>query len=92
MITVRGALSVIGRAMVAIIPTRRLVAIVIALSPLWLVSDNVALAALLVLAAAVLIDALLLPAKFQIQAQRIVPANVGLGDQERGEYRVSSSA
>lgn len=92
MITVRGALSVIGRAMVAIIPTRRLVAIVIALSPLWLVSDNVALAALLVLVAAVLIDALLLPAKFQIQAQRIVPANVGLGDQERGEYRVSSSA
>jgi uncharacterized protein (DUF58 family) len=92
MITVRGAIAAMGRAMVAIIPTRRLVGIVILLSPLWLVSQSVALAALLILAAAVLIDALLLPAKWQIEAQRIVPSNVGLGDQERGEYRVSSSA
>jgi len=92
MITVRGAIAAVGRAMVAIIPTRRLVGIVILLSPLWLVSQSVALAALLILVAAVLIDALLLPAKWQIEAQRIVPSNVGLGDQERGEYRVRSGA
>ena len=39
MITARGVLNAIGRAMVAIIPTRRLVAVVIVLSPLWLVSE-----------------------------------------------------
>jgi uncharacterized protein (DUF58 family) len=92
MITARGALGAIGRTMVAIVPTRRLVAVVIALSPLWLVSDVVALTMLLVLTAVVAIDALLLPAKWQIRAERIVPSNVGLGDQERGEYRVSSTA
>ena len=47
---------------------------------------------LLTLALVVLIDMLLLPAKWQIRAQRIVPANVGLGDRERGEYRVKSTA
>src|SRR5256885_7260085 len=78
--------------MVAIIPTRRLVVVVIALSPLWLVSDAVAAYALLALAVVVLVDMLLLPARWQIRAQRIVPANVGLGDQERGEYRVGSRA
>jgi uncharacterized protein (DUF58 family) len=91
-ITVRGALEAIGHAMVAIIPTRRLVVWVAVLSPLWLVSQAAAAAALLALAAAVIADMLLLPARWQIGAQRIVPANVGLGDQERGEYRVSSTA
>jgi len=42
MITVRGVLTAIGRAMVAIIPTRRLVVAVIAISPLWLVSEALA--------------------------------------------------
>jgi uncharacterized protein (DUF58 family) len=77
--------------MVAIIPTRRLVAAVIVLSPLWLVSESAAVYPLLVLALVVLIDMLLLPAKWQIRAQRIVPANVGLGDREQGEYRVRST-
>jgi uncharacterized protein (DUF58 family) len=91
-ITAGEALTKIGRAMVAIIPTRRLVALVIALSPLWFVSERMGVYALLVLALVVLLDMLLLPAKWQIRAQRIVPANVGLGDQERGEYRVRSMA
>ena len=43
MITVREAAEKVGRALVAVIPTRRLVAIVIALSPLWLVSADVAI-------------------------------------------------
>jgi uncharacterized protein (DUF58 family) len=91
-ITARGVLEAIGRAMVAIVPTRRLVAIVIVLSPLWLLSTAAAVYALLALALLVLTDMLLLPAKWQIRAQRIVPANVGLGDRERGEYRVRSTA
>jgi uncharacterized protein (DUF58 family) len=82
----------VGRALVAVIPTRQLVAIVIALSPLWLVSDIAAAYALVVVAAVVILDMLLLPAKWQITAQRIVPSNVGLGDKERGEYRVRSTA
>ena len=82
----------VGRAMVSIIPTRRLVAIVIALSPLWLLSDEAAAYALLVVAGVVILDMLLLPAKWQITAQRIVPSNVGLSDKERGEYRVRSTA
>jgi uncharacterized protein (DUF58 family) len=91
-ITARQLLTAIGRAMVAIIPTRRLVALVIALSPLWLLSEGAGMYALLALASIVLLDMLLLPAKWQVRAQRIVPANVGLGDKERGEYRVRSTA
>jgi uncharacterized protein (DUF58 family) len=91
-ITLRGALGAIGRSMLAVIPTRRLVAAVVLLSPLWLVSVAGAALALLVLALLVIIDMLLLPARWQIEAQRIVPANVGLGDREQGEYRVRSRA
>ncbi len=92
MITVREALHAVGRAMVAIVPTRRLVAAVVVLSPLWLVSAPLATLALVVLLVAVIVDLLFLPAKWQIEAQRIIPANVGLGDTERGEYRVKSLA
>jgi uncharacterized protein (DUF58 family) len=92
MITAREVLGRIGRAMVAIIPTRRLVAVVIVLSPLWFLSETMGAYALLVLGVVVLLDMLLLPAKWQVEAQRIVPANVGLGDRERGEYRVRSTA
>ena len=92
MITARVALARLGRALVSVIPTRRLVIIVAVLSPLWLVSQPVAAFALAIVAAAVILDLLLLPAKWQVTAQRIVPTNVGLGDNERGEYRVRSTA
>jgi uncharacterized protein (DUF58 family) len=82
----------VGRALVAVIPTRRLVGIVILLSPLWLIPDAAATYPLVVLAAVVILDILLLPAKWQITAERIVPSNVGLADKERGEYRVRSTA
>jgi len=85
-------MATVRRAMLALVPTRRLVALVIALSPLWLVSDVAAVAALVLVAALVIVDALLLPARWQITADRIVPSNVGLGDAERGEYRVRSTA
>jgi len=85
-------LATIGRGIVSVIPARRLVVIVAALSPIWLVSESAAAFALAVVAVAVIVDLLLLPAKWQVAAQRIVPANVGLGDKERGEYRVKSNA
>jgi uncharacterized protein (DUF58 family) len=89
-ITAREALRAVGRAMVAIVPTRRLVATLVVLSPLWVVSVPLAVLALLLLLVAVVVDLLFLPAKWQLEAERVVPANVGLGDGERGEYRVRS--
>ncbi|MEO6209383.1 MAG: DUF58 domain-containing protein, partial [Gemmatimonadaceae bacterium] len=53
--------------------------------------EVVAIIALALVAVAVVADVLLLPAKWQLAAQRIVPSNVGLGDRERGEYRVRST-
>ncbi|MEP7065153.1 MAG: DUF58 domain-containing protein [Gemmatimonadota bacterium] len=92
MITGRQVLGAIGRAMVAFTPTRRLVTVVVLLSPLWLFSTRAAAYALLAVIVVVILDMLRLPAKWQISAQRIVPANVGLGDKEQGEYRVRSTA
>ncbi|MEO6209423.1 MAG: hypothetical protein ABIQ10_04765, partial [Gemmatimonadaceae bacterium] len=68
------------RALISVLPTRRLVVLVVALAPLWLVSEVVAIIALALVAVAVVADVLLLPAKWQLAAQRIVPSNVGLGD------------
>jgi uncharacterized protein (DUF58 family) len=92
MISARRVLVKIRRGIFSVIPARRLVAIVVVLSPLWLASSTLAIYALTMVAAATILDLLLLPAKWQITAQRIVPANVGLGDREHGEYRVRSTA
>jgi uncharacterized protein (DUF58 family) len=91
-IDVRVVLTRIGRSIVSVLPTRRLVYVVLMCSLLWLVSGSVAVIALLMIAIAVAADVLLLPAPWQVAVQRIVPANVGLGDDERGEYRVRSTA
>lgn len=92
MITARAVFARLGLGLVSVIPTRRLVILVASLSPLWLVSQAMAAYALAMVAAAVILDLLLLPAKWQVTAQRIVPTNVGLGDNEHGEYRVRSTA
>jgi uncharacterized protein (DUF58 family) len=81
----------IVRWLVSFVPTRKLVAIVLACSVLWLVSSAAAVVALLVIAIAVATDLLMLPAPWQIVVNRVVPANVGLGDNEHGEYRVRST-
>jgi uncharacterized protein (DUF58 family) len=88
----RQVIDHVGRALVSVIPTRRLVVIVAVLSPIWLVSQKAAVYALVLIAAAVILDMLLLPAKWQLTAERIVPSNVGLGDKECGQYRVRSTA
>ncbi len=90
--TVRDALARVGRGVVSVIPTRRLAIIVAVLSPAWLVWQEGAIFALAAVVVAIILDLLLLPAKWQVTAQRIVPSNVGLGDRERGEYRVCSTA
>ena len=85
------ALSRTARWLVSFVPTRRLAAVVLACSLLWLVSSGAAVVALLVIAIAVATDLLLLPAPWQIVVHRVVPSNVGLGDSEHGEYRVRST-
>ena len=87
----RAVLVRIARWIASFVPTRRLVAIVLACSLLWLVSSAAAVVALLAITVAVAVDLLLLPAPWQIAVHRVVPANVGLGDAERGEYRVRST-
>ena len=92
MISARAVLAKTGRAIVSVIPTRRLVAIVAASAPIWLVSVRAGAFVVVAIAVAVLLDMLLLPAQWQVVAQRIVRSNVGLGDLEHGEYRVRSTA
>ncbi|MFI5242436.1 MAG: DUF58 domain-containing protein [Gemmatimonadales bacterium] len=87
----RAALARIVRWIASVVPTRRLVAIVLACSLLWLVSSAAAVVALMAIAIGVAVDLLLLPAPWQIAVHRVVPSNVGLGDAERGEYRVRST-
>ncbi len=79
-----------GRWVVSVLPTRRFVLAVFVLSPLWIVSTVAAALALALLAIAAVVDVFLLPAPWQVAVTRVVPTNVGLGDDERGEYRVSS--
>jgi uncharacterized protein (DUF58 family) len=81
-----------GRRLVSTLPTRRLVLAVGVLSPLWLISAPAAAVALFLVAVAVAVDVLLLPARWQLTVTRIVPTNVGLGDEEHGEYRIASRA
>ncbi|MGH7622263.1 MAG: DUF58 domain-containing protein, partial [Gemmatimonadaceae bacterium] len=87
----REALLRVGRWLISVVPTRRLVAIVAVASLLWLLSSAAAVVALLLIAIAVAADLLLLPAPWQIVVERVVSPNVGLGDDEHGEYRVRST-
>ncbi|MDQ2766976.1 MAG: DUF58 domain-containing protein [Gemmatimonadota bacterium] len=89
---VRSLIGTVASSIISVLPTHRLVVIVLALAPLWLISPLAARIALALVGIAVIADILLLPAKWQLTAQRIVRANVGLGDKERGEYRVRSTA
>ncbi|MBA2684887.1 MAG: DUF58 domain-containing protein [Gemmatimonadaceae bacterium] len=88
----RELLAKIGRSVVSVIPTRRLVLIVAASAPVWLISVTAGVVVTVMLAVAIIVDMLLLPARWQVVTERIVRSNVGLGDAERGEYRVRSTA
>ena len=90
MISARAAFARLGRALVSIIPTRRLVIIVALLSPLWLVSEPVAAYALAMVAAAVILDLLLLPAKWQVAAQRSEAASLAAAT-DRANARIAQT-
>ncbi|HEY9427755.1 MAG TPA: DUF58 domain-containing protein [Gemmatimonadaceae bacterium] len=85
------------RAIVAFLPTRRLALVVAILSPVWLLSTTsrgtAAVALVLTfLVLAVIADILSIPARWQLEITRELPAQVGLGDPVQGAYRVVSRA
>ena len=89
---VRGA-----RAAVAIVPTRRLVVVTALLSLVWLVSGTpkgtaVSIFVTGLLVAAVALDVLTLPARWQLEVERAIPERIGLGDPALGRYVVRVAA
>ena len=85
------------RAVVAFLPTRRLALAVAILSPVWLLSTTpsgpaVIALVLTLLALAVMADVLSIPARWQLEVTRALPAQVGLGDPVEGAYRIVSRA
>jgi hypothetical protein len=85
------------RAAVAIVPTRRLVVVTALLALVWLLSGtpNGTAAAIFVtglLVAAVALDVLTLPARWQLEIERAIPERIGLGDAASGRYVVRVAA
>lgn len=79
------------RAALATVPTRRLVVATAILAPVWMASGTptgraVAIFVTAVLAAAVVFDVLTLPARWQLEMERVMPERVGLGDAAEGSY------
>ena len=76
-------------------PTRKLAVVVVLLSPLWLLTAFdaewwiAAVAALGILAAAVITDALALPTAHDLSVVRNLPPTVGVGDSVEGEVLVT---
>lgn len=78
------------------LPTRRLAALAALTAPVWLLSGTatgvtIAAAVTAVVFGAALIDALLVPSTRDLGVELLLPATVGIGDEVRGEYRVSSA-
>jgi uncharacterized protein (DUF58 family) len=85
------------RAVVAFLPTQRLALVVALLSPVWLLSGTdrgpaIIAIVLILLVLAVFIDVITIPARWQLEVTRALPAQVGLGDPVEGSYRVVSRA
>jgi len=94
---VRGAAVRVYRAIVAFLPTRRLALVVALLSPVWLLSTTargpaVIALVLTLLVLALIADILSIPARWQLEVERELPAQVGLGDPVQGAYRIVSRA
>jgi uncharacterized protein (DUF58 family) len=94
---IRRRLVRVYRAIVAFLPTQRLALVVALLSPVWLLSatehgPEIIAIVLLLLVLAVLIDVITIPARWQLEAVRTLPAQAGLGDPVGGSYRVVSRA
>jgi uncharacterized protein (DUF58 family) len=83
------------RAVFSFAPTRRLAAAIAAASALWLASAwlagyRVALAAVLLIIVAALLDLLLLPEASDLDVRRALPQTIGVGDTEEAMYIVES--
>jgi len=79
------------RALLATVPTRRLVVVTAVLAPVWMASGTptgraVALFVSAALVGAVVLDMLTLPAVWQLEVERVMPERVGLGDVAEGRY------
>ncbi len=76
-------------------PTRRLAALVVALSPVWLLSGSrwgmaVALVAIAAVVGVLLLDVALLPLADDVAVEREIPGTVGVGELMDGRYLVRS--
>ncbi|HEU4584793.1 MAG TPA: DUF58 domain-containing protein, partial [Gemmatimonadaceae bacterium] len=94
---IRQDLVHVYRAIVAFLPTQRLALVVALLSPVWLLSATdrgpaIIAIVLILLVLAVFIDVITIPARWQLEVVRELPARVGLGDPVEGSYRVVSRA
>jgi uncharacterized protein (DUF58 family) len=83
------------RVIVAFLPTQRLALIVTILSPVWLLSTThrgpvVIAVVLALLVLAVIADIFSIPARWQLELTRELPAQIGLGDPVQGTYIVRS--
>jgi uncharacterized protein (DUF58 family) len=89
----RRAVAPLGRAFVALVPSRRLALLVAVAAPVWLASASTVgatLATLLtvLIAVAALADALTTPAHWQVAVERAFPERLGLGDTVDAHYAV----
>jgi len=77
------------------LPTRRLALVVALTAVVWLIAGlthvgAVALAVLALLTMIVVFDVLTIPAAWQLEVERHVPATLGIGDEDAGSYVLHS--
>ena len=77
------------------LPTRRLALVVALTAVVWLIAGlthvgAVALAVLALLTMIVVFDVLTIPAAWQVEVERHVPATLGIGDEDAGSYVLHS--
>ena len=82
------------RPLLGVIPEPRLALLVAVLAPLWLLpgekGEDILVGALIVLAAAIAADAILLPGSRDVVVVREMPPSIGIGDHAEGHYVVHS--
>jgi uncharacterized protein (DUF58 family) len=84
----------VKRPLLGVVPEPRLALLVAILAPLWLLpgekGEDILVGALIVLAAAIAADAILLPGSRDVVVVRELPASIGIGDHVEGQYVVHS--
>ena len=84
----------VRRPLLGVVPEPRLALLIALFAPLWLLPGengaDVLVVALIVLAAVVAADAILLPGSRDVVVERDMPASIGIGDRAEGHYIVHS--